>query len=47
MNYCDYDNRQRILDGRNYARTLFIGMAESDDYVDPREAAIINKIITQ
>jgi uncharacterized tellurite resistance protein B-like protein len=41
-----------IIDGmtsesRNYARTLFIGMAESDCYVDPRETALINKMITQ
>lgn len=32
---------------KEYAKKLFVEMSESDGYVDPRETAIINKIITQ
>lgn len=31
-------------ENRDYARSLFIGMAESDGYVHPKEAAIIERI---
>lgn len=30
-------------ENRDYARSLFIGMAESDGYVHPKEAAIIER----
>lgn len=31
-------------ENRSYARSLFVGMAESDGYVHPKESAIINQI---
>lgn len=31
-------------ENRDYARSLFVGMAESDGYVHPKESAIINQI---
>ena len=31
-------------ESREYARTLFIGMAESDGFIHPRESDIINHI---
>ena len=31
-------------ESKDYARSLFIGMAESDGYVHPRESAVINHI---
>ena len=48
----DETQAQLIIDGmtaesRDYAHSLFIGMAESDGYVDPRETAIINQIFVQ
>lgn len=30
-------------ENRDYARSLFVGMAESDGYVHPKESAIINQ----
>ncbi len=31
-------------ENRNCARSMFVGMAESDGYVHPKESAIINQI---